>query len=635
MAYNALFSPIKIRGLELKNRIILPAMETRFCTKEGEVTQTLIDYHVARAKGGCGLNITEVCAIHESTHGVGYMALYKENHLQGLKKLVESVHNEGGKIGVQVWHGGKIAAFTLPEGVKPMLTNEMTQEDIDMIVECYGKTTAMAVEAGVDCIEFHAAHTFLPHTFLSPTYNKRTDQYNGSLENRARFALECIHSIRKNMPEDMPLFMRVNLQDDHPKGGLTVEDTISFIKMAREAGVDFADISRGNGDTEGLKYEVPSFDVPQGYNIDNVAKVRAAVGIPVAVAGRINHPEMAEQAILEGKTDVVAIGRGQIADPEFCNKAKAGQADRIRRCIGCNQGCFDGIIDPKIGHLSCLRNPFVGKEGVGMPPAKTPKKVLIAGAGIAGLVAASTLKSRGHEPIVYEASGRLGGQLILAGRAPTKTEMEEAAIWEGMEAYRQGVEIHLNTKVTPDLINQIKPDAVIISIGAAPRVIPLPGVQLPHVYIAHDVLDGKGEPKGHVVVVGGGLVGIEVAEYLTKKGAACTILSRSIQMGGNLGKIRKLFVNEQLQEMGIQSIIGASCKEITPKEVIYEQDGLLKGIECDSVVLAMGAKARPSEDLQEKCKEMNIPYYVVGDAMNAGLALLSSAQGAEAAMQIE
>lgn len=621
--------------MELKNRILLPAMETRFCTSDGKVTQTLIDYHVARAKGGCGLNITEVCAIHESTHGTGYLALYNKEHLSGMKALADAIHQAGGKLGIQIWHGGKIAASLLPEGVKPMLTNEMTKEDIDMIVECYGKSAAMAVEVGADCVEFHAAHTFLPHTFLSPSYNKRTDEYNGSLENRARFAVECIGSIRRNIPEDMPLFMRVNLQDDHPKGGLTMEDTIAFIKMAREAGVDFADISRGNGDTEGLKYEVPSFDVPQGYNIENVAKVRAAVGIPVAVAGRINHPEMAEHAISGGKTDMVAIGRGQIADPEFCNKAQADQADRIRRCIGCNQGCFDGIIDPKIGHISCLRNPFVGKEGVGMPKAVVPKKVLIAGAGIAGLVAASTLKVRGHNPAVYEASNRLGGQLILAGRAPTKTEMEEAAVWEGVEAYRQGVEIHLNTPVTPELIDQIKPDAVIISIGAAPMVVPMPGVELPHVYIAHDVLDGKGEPKGHVVVVGGGLVGIEVAEYLTQKGATCTILSRSAQMGGNLGKIRKLFVSEQLQEMDIQSIIGASCKEITSTEVLYEQDGLLKGIECDSVVLAMGAKARPSQDLQDKCKEMGIPYYVVGDAMKAGLALLSSAQGAAAAMEIE
>ena len=636
VAFDALFSPITIKGLTLKNRVIMPAMKTSFCTENGEITQQLIDYHVARAKGGCGLNITECCAVHESTHGINYMALYKPVHKNGLKALADALHKAGGKLCVQLWHGGNVIKRHLPEDVTPMTPENMTKEDIDTIVAAFGNAAAMAVEAGVDCIEFQAAHGFLPHAFLSTAYNKRTDEYNGSFENRARFAFECIEAIRKNMPEDMPLLMRVNAQDDHPRGGMSINDTIEFIKAAKEKGVDMADVSRGNPDSEGIKYEVPSFDVPKGFNIDNAAIIRASVDMPVAVAGRINRPKLANNAIAEGKVDMVAVGRGQLADPDFCNKVQAGDIDRIRYCIGCNQGCFDGINDPKIGRISCLRNPFIGKEGSDRSSEALGqrKRVLIAGAGIAGLVAANILVHRGHIPVIYEASNQLGGQLILAGRAPTKTEMEEAAVWEGEEVKRLGVEIHLNTPVTTELIEQMNPDAVIIAIGAAPRRIPMPGMDLPNVFVAHDVLAGKATPKGKVAILGGGLVGIEVAEYLTLRGAECIVLSRSMQMGGNLGKIRKLFVAEQLQEMGIQCIVNASGKEITPTEVLYEQDGFLKALECDNVVIAMGSKARPSEDLQDKCKEMDIPCFVVGDAANAGLALLSSAQGAEAAMKI-
>lgn len=635
MRYEKLFSPIKLRGLELKNRVFLPAMMTKMATvPDGQVTQQLIDYHAARARGGCGLNITECCAIHESTHGLGYMGLYTKEHQEGLKKLVDGVHEAGGKICVQVWHGGQVPVVLLPNYRKPMLTNQMSKEDIDMIVECYGKSTAMAVEAGCDCIEFHAAHTYLPHTFLSPAYNQRTDEYNGSLENRARFALEAIRSIRKNMPEDMPLLMRLNVQDDHPKGGLTEDDMIEFINMAEKEGVDFVDLSRGNGDTYGLKYEVPSIDIPQGYNVENVAKIHAAVNIPVSVAGRINDPELANRILEEGKADMIAMGRAQIADPEFCNKAMGGEDETIRRCVGCNQGCFDAVMNPKMPTITCMRNPLVGKEGEKFPKAEKPKKVLIAGGGMAGLTAASMLKLRGHEPIVYEASEHLGGQFILAGKAPTKTEIENAAHWEGENAKRLGVQIHTNTPVTMELIEQVKPDEVIIAIGAEPLVPPFAGVNQTNVTNAHDVLAGIVEPKGKVVIVGGGLVGLEVAEFLTEKGVQCSVLEMGPTVGANLGVIRKICVNENLARLGVEFITQAACKGITETGIIYEQNGENKGIDCDYVVIAIGAKSRSSQDLHIQCNALGIPCHVIGDTLKARVALTATAEGMAVAMRI-
>ncbi len=636
MKYEALFSPIKLRGLELKNRIFLPAMMTKMATvPDGQVTQALIDYHVARAKGGCGLNVTECCAIHESTHGLGYLALYTEEHKAGIKRLIDAVHEVGGKVCVQIWHGGQVPRALLPDYRKPMLTNEMSKEDIDMIVECYGKSTKMAVEAGADAIEYHTAHTYLPHTFLSAIYNERTDEYNGSLENRARFSMEVIRKMRENMPEDMPLLMRMNSCDDHHKpNGLTVEDMTAFANMAIKEGVDLIDVSRGNGDSAGLKYEVPSIDVPQGYNIENASKIREGVSVPVSVAGRVNYPELANKFIAEGKIDMIAIGRAQIADPEFCNKAMRGEDDLIRRCVGCNQGCFDAIMDPKFPTITCMRNPFVGEEGKEIPKAEKSKRVLIAGGGMAGLTAANVLKMRGHEPMLYEASDHLGGQFILAGKAPTKREIEAAAHWEGEEAKRRGVEIHLNTPVTPQLIEEVKPDEVILAIGAVPLVPTFAGGNQANVTNAHDVLGGVTKPTGKVVIVGGGLVGLEVAEFLGEQGADCTVIEVGPAVGANLGWIRKMCVHETLARLGVKCLTKATCKGMTETGVIYEQDGENKSIECDYVVIAIGARPRPFQDLHIKCNEMGIPCHVIGDTLKARVALTAVAEGKRTAMLI-
>ena len=350
--FEKLFSPIKIKGMELKNRVILPAMGTKFAGRASYVTEQLINYHTARAKGGCALNIVEVCSVHTPSAPRGFLSISEDEYIPGLKNLTDAIHAEGGKAGLQLWQGSLavgmdktaqiLVASDMPVGNGITLPG-ITKEQITEIVDCYGKAAKRAVAAGFDCIEFHCAHNYLPHSFLSGGINHRTDEYGGSFENRSRFPLECIRSIKANMPDDMPLFMRIDAHDDYLEGGLTIDEVIEFCKLAKEAGVDVLDVSRGNILSAGLKYEVPPVDIPKAFNIENAAKIRKATGMLTVGVGRINTAELAEQILEDDKVDMVVMGRAQLADPEFCNKAKAGNVEDIDYCVGCNQGCYDGF----------------------------------------------------------------------------------------------------------------------------------------------------------------------------------------------------------------------------------------------------------------------------------------------------
>ena len=645
MAFENLFSPIKIRGLELKNRVVFPAMGTKMATEDGYVTKQLIDYHAARALGGSGLNFTEVCGVHGPSNPVKFLAIHEDKYIPGLKALTDAIHAAGGKAGVQLWQGGMAAAtyqqegIIIPSDIKVPGSDHVIPgasiETIKEVVQSFGKAARRAVEAGFDCLEFHAGHNYSPHAFLSPAFNKRTDEYGGSLENRARYLLECIRAIRENIPEDMPLFMRIVAHDDYLEDGLTIEEMIKFCNMAKDAGVDVLNVSRGNFSSAAIKYEVPPVDLPRGFNVSNAERIKKETGMLTIAVGRINDPKQADEIIATGKADMVVIGRGQLADPEFCNKAKEGRVDDIIRCVGCNQGCFDGFVSPDMPHITCLRNPALGREDeYSIVKTDNPKKVLIAGGGVAGLESALTLKRRGHNPILCEASDSLGGQFKLAGIAPRKGELKDAAIAMGEMVKRENIEIRLSTPVTPEIINEINPDEVIIAIGAEPIKPNIPGIDLPHVTNSHDILAGHSSAKGNIVVIGGGLVGLEVAEYLADENNSITVVEMLDEVAKDLGQLRKICVMESIYGAGIKTITNAKCVEIKENAVVVEKDNKLEEIPCDSVVIAVGARSRVSDELSTYCKENNIPFHIIGDDVRARRALNAIAEAAEVARAI-
>ena len=551
----------------------------------------------ARAKGGCALNIVEVAAVHTPSAPAHFVSISEDYLIEGHKKLTDAIHENGGKAGIQLWQGS-IAACMDPKAQMLVVSDmnfgaymikAITKEQIQEVIACYGKAAARAVEAGYDCLEFHLAHNYLPHSFLSAGFNHREDEYGGSFENRCRFPLEVIDEIRKNMPEGMPLFIRIDAQDDMLENGLTIEDVIRFCKIAKEHGVDVLDVSRGNIITAAL----------------------------------------AEEIISQDKVDMVVMGRAQLADPEFANKAHEGRIGDIVHCVGCNQGCYDGFTDvANRPHITCMRNPMIGHESeYDLSKTETPKKVWVVGGGVAGMEAAKILHERGHEVSLFEASDTLGGEFLLAGEAPGKAEMKAAA-FEMAEQVEKLVKVYKNTKVDAQMLKDADVDAVILAIGSSPITIKLEGMDKLQHASAPEVLRHEVCPKGKVAVIGGGLVGLETADTLATDGCDVTVLEMKDEIGSDLGSLRKIAVMMKLQQMQVKMLPNSKVCKFTEEGIVLEDETL---VPCNCAVFAVGFASNDSHLLVEECEKRQIPCRVIGDAKSARRALDAIAEGFEAA----
>lgn len=642
--YDHLFQPLKIRDMELKNRIIMPAMGTRMADADRRITPRLAAYHQARAEGGCGLNMVEVSSVHTPSAPAHFVSISEDYFIEGHQMLTDAIHRAGGKAGIQLWQGS--IAVTMDPKARIFTVSGMnfgsrqipaiTKEEMTELVTCYGLAAERSVKAGYDCIEFHCAHNYLPHSFLSGGLNHRQDEYGGSLENRAKFPLECIRAIRSAIPPGMPLFMRIDAHDDCLCSGLTIEEVISFCQMARSAGVDVLDVSRGNIITAASVYEVPPIDIPRGFNVENASRIRKETGMLTMAVGRINAAAQAEAILSQGKADLVAMGRAQLADPEFCRKAREGRTIDIIHCIGCDQGCYDGFTDVKNRpFITCLRNPQIGHEAEhALDHVTEGKKVFIAGGGMAGLEAAKILKLRGHQPELYEKTGRLGGQFITAGRAPGKEEMKEAAISFGEQIQRMGIPVHFYTELTAQIVEREKPGAVISAVGAAPIVLELPGSGCLPLFQAQDVLEGKAVPPGKVCVIGGGLVGLEAADYLAGQGHPVTVLEMKKDAGADLGSLRRIMVMQKMKEQKVEIRTLTTVSSVEKGGLQTEGSRGRELIVCSFAVMAAGAKANDSRELVSLCARLNIPCHIIGDAKQARRALNAIEEAYETARSI-
>lgn len=636
--FDALFSPMKIRGLELKNRVVLPGMNTKMVRNKHEIGEDMIAYHVAKAKAGCALNIFEVAAVCPEPHAYMYMGLYTDKDVEELRKLTDAVHAAGGKMAIQLWHGGFTPQYFFDESNKLETPDTLSVERLQEIEKQFGAAAKRAADAGFDAVEFHGGHSYLPHEMLSPGTNHRTDEYGGNFENRCRFAWNCIKEIRANIPDSMALFMRCDAVDELMQENMTEQEIVDFINRSAELGVDVVDLSRGNSMSFATVYEVPPYLLKPGFNMDNIAKIKAQVSIPVMGVGRVNTPELADKLIAEGKVDLVGIGRGQITDPQWVKKAQEGHPELIRRCIGCDQGCYDAVIDPRFKTITCTRNPLACLEYKGLQKTESPKKVMIIGGGMGGMMAAEILKARGHEPAIYEASDHLGGQFLLAGVAPQKQEMTAAAEWEVKEVERMGIETHLNTPVTPELIAEVKPDEVIVAIGSDYVCPAIPGAET--AYHQYQVLTGEVKLSGNVCVVGCGSVGSEVAMLLAAQGCKVTVMEKK-GVGNDLTMLRKMFIKPQFKGFGITGMSGTAVLGIEDGKKVHfvvtdrkTKESTQGSADFDAVVICMGITARGSEDLQAKCAELGVPCHVIGDAKQARTALWATREAAKVALDI-
>lgn len=650
MTFEKLLSPIRIRDLELSSRIVMSAMGTHESAEsetQKDVTDKLIAYHVARAKGGCALNTIEVCAVDEASAPRGFLSMGLDRYIPGHKKLNDAVHAAGGKTCIQLWQGGlavasdQMAQILLPNDM-PLAPNYtvpgITEERLLSIIDAFGAAAKRSVEAGYDSIEFHCAHNYLPHSMLSGGLNHRTDDWGGSFENREKFPLACIKAIRANMPEGMPLFMRIDCHDDMLEGGLTVEEVISFCKDAGKAGVDVLNVSRGNILTAATVYEVAPLEIPNAFNVEDAARIRKETGMLTMPCGRINYPEIAEEILQQDQADLIVMARAQLADAEFVNKVRAGKLNDIRYCLGCNQGCYDyfcaALYNPAVKHISCMRNPaLLEEETYSLKNAETPKKVMIIGGGIAGIEAALDLKETGNEPVLYEAGERLGGQFRLAGAAPMKNDFCKASARAIAALSEKEIEIHLNTEVTAEMIQESDADAVIIAAGSSPVTLPIPGAE--EAVQAHDVLNGKIPCGRSAVVIGGGLVGFETAELLASKGIPVTVLEMKEKMFEDLGQLRQITAQFALASLPITPSTSTKVKAIKDGTVIAEKDGEEVTYDADLIIMAVGTKSVDTAELKAAAEAKGIPVYVIGDAKKApGLAITAIHDAYAAVMEL-
>ena len=526
-----LFSKGKIGNCEMKNRLVVTAMVTNYCDKEGNATERYIRYHEEKAKGGWGLIITEDYAIDAHAMGYEYIAgLYKDEQIASHRELTDRVHQYGTKIFAQIYHAGKQQSSKVNGGVQPMAPSaipcpwcreqprEMTKADIKEVIHNFGTCAKRVKEAGFDGIELHAGHGYLLAEFMSPYINKRTDEYGGCLDNRLRIIREVLEAMRANVGDDFPIIIRFSANEDMP-GARDLSETRVLAKLFEEWGFDGLHVSAGVYGDYNRQIVSPMY-VGHAWTVDYAEEVKKLVHIPVITVNRINDPRMADGLIEMGKADFVGMGRGSLADPQLPNKAKNGKMADIRYCIGCLQGCTGALYVG--GPVTCLVNPSVGLEyKCDYSKVERPKNIAVIGAGPAGLETAIHAARRGHKVTLYEAKDRIGGQFVSAAYPPCKGDFTTFLVWADRQLREYGVHVLLNTRATADMVKGGNYDEVVVAAGGVPVVPPIKGIGLPHVKLAEEILVGKVAAGDNCIIAGGGEVGCETAAHLAmvQKGA--------------------------------------------------------------------------------------------------------------------
>ena len=638
-----LFSPVRINGLELKNRAVMPAMGTGYAGTDGKATERLLAYLSRRARGGVGLIVTEICAVDtRGKSSPAQLGAWSDELIESLASITQAIHAEDGKAALQLYHAGRetLEAFTgampeSPSGIpSPTLMQpceEMSALRIAEVIDGYAKAAGRAVEAGFDAVEVHGAHGYLINQFLSPFSNQRNDDYGGSDEDRARFALAIASAIRQTVGPDFPIIFRVSA-DELIRGGYDLSFMEWLAPRLVEAGADCIHASVGVSTTPG-NLTIASMDTEPGFNLVRARAIRQASGVPVIGVGRINDPALADEAIARGDADLISFGRQHLADPDFLLKARRGEEEEIRRCLACNQGCIERLIY-EFKTVTCTINPECGKEYKGPPvPAEKPMRVWVTGGGPAGLSAALTAAERGHKIELFERDGELGGQLRSASRPPNKKPLYDWVEWAKRRLDRATVVIRLNSEVTGDLLRSENPDHVILATGALPAVPPIPGIEGGNVFDARQVLLGGVELKDGAVVLGAGYVGMETADYLTSRGVKVTVLEMSPTPPVGNQRAHDYWLNRRLKESGGQLLLDSTVVGIEPDAVVYRQGDEEHRLEpAPMVVTAMGAS--PEIELKSVLDAAAIPYTVVGDADNPRRLLEAVFEGYAAGLEI-
>lgn len=645
--HDILFKGIKIGKLELKNRFSMAPMgPVGFADEKGCFNQRGVDYYVERAKGGTGLIITGVCSVENEIEeivrpSIPCPTMNPAAFVLSTKEMTERVHSYGSKIFLQLTAGFGRAG--LPHVIKKAVApseidnrwdpntkhRELTIEEIQTYIKKFAESAAIAQKAGFDGVEIHAVHEgYLLDQFTMSLYNKRTDEYGGDLMGRLRFPIEIVKTIKKVCGEDFPVSLRYSLKafvkgirqgalpgEEFEEMGRDIEEGLEVAKILVDAGYDALNVDAGTYDSWYWNHP-PMYFGKGGMYLPFGKMVKEAVDVPVIVAGRMENPDMAATAIEDGACDIIGLGRPLLADPQIPNKIRKGRAEKIRPCLSCHEGCMGRVAG--LGTLSCAVNPQCGREELyGITKALDKKKVMIIGGGVSGMEAARVCSLRGHEVHLYEATDRLGGNVIPGG-VPSFKEDDHALIrWYEGELKDLNVNIHFNTKVDKALVVEEKVDAAIVATGSTPIILNMPGVDKNNVLTADKVLLDPSKAGNKIVVIGAGLVGAETGLWLRQMGKEVTLIEATGEILG--GPHGMPFMNYDM----LKDLLNFNKVNIMTSSLVQEikEDGVLaktkdgdKFVEADTVIFAVGYRSNNSlySELEGEVNDI----YLLGDAKN-------------------
>ena len=642
MEFTNVLSPIKIGSMEVRNRFMVAAMGTGHGSLSGFVDEQWYAYYEKRAEGGFGLITIESSAVNKNgLNSNTQPGIWDDSFAEQWIRVANLLHQHGAKVSVQINDSGRQNNPMLTDGtpvsapspiacpVFDVVPHELTIEEIHESVERYVAAAERAKKWGLDAVELHCGHGFLIAQFLSPMSNKRYDEYGGDLEGRSRFVCEIIKGIKERCGKDFPVIAKITGDEKMP-GGLTIADTKVFARYMEEAGLDAIGVTVCAFPS--LNWMSAPGDIESGFNADNAKLVKESVSIPVITVNRVNTPEIAEDIIATGKADMVDLGRGSLADPEFPKKVAEGRIDEISKCIGCLQACLGNMLQNPPLPTSCLVNPITGHESEWkFEKAETEKKIFVIGGGPAGLECAWLLSKRGYDVTIYEKSGYLGGQYRVGAYPPCKQSILTAIkFWITMNR-KYGTKIIMNTEVTPELIQEEKPDVVVLATGGIPLMPNIEGIDNANLLKAIDVIAGNTVAGRNNLILGGGLVGAECADFLREHNRSSVIVDQLPDIALDLYLGAREHLMNRLS--GVQRICNARITKIYEDGIDYEIDGKPETIRgFDNVILALGS--RSYNPLEEKIKDLVKEVYVIGDAKKAGRTNNATNDAAELANRI-
>jgi 2,4-dienoyl-CoA reductase-like NADH-dependent reductase (Old Yellow Enzyme family)/thioredoxin reductase len=629
MKYKHLFSEGKIGDLKIKNRIVMPAMGTALASSSGEVTERLIRYYEARAKGGAGLIITEITSVDDEVGKAAPVQLSAADirFVPMMQRLADVIHKYDTKIFMQLHHAGRQTRsiylggrqIVAPSPVMCKVTREQPRElSTQEVKEVVGKFVAAAFRckmAGMDGVELHCAHGYLLNAFMSPYTNKRTDEYGGSFENRMRVVTEIVKGIKQSCGKDFPVIARISA-DEFVSGGIDLETGQKIARHLEEVGVDAIDVSNGIYETMVTIIEPSPFK--QGWKLHLAETVKKSVGIPVIAVSAIREPQFAEQILSAGKVDFVALGRAHLADPEWGNKALEGRDNEIRKCIACLH-CIGEVNNLRF--IKCAINARTGREAEfdGFEKSGGGRKVVVVGGGPAGMEAARVLAKRNFKVVLFEKEEKLGGQLNIASKAPGKEVIDWVTEYLEGELKRLNVDVRLKEEANVEKIRAEEPYAVFVATGAKPIVPDIEGVNGDNVCLAEDVLSGRIKIENETVaVIGGGMTGCETAELLASAGNRVFLAEMLPKVATGVEMITKFYLTDKLKKLNVEILASYMLERVSSGKVVLRDIVNRKEITrpVDRVVLALGVK--PENKILGPIKDNFKIVRVIGDASAPG-----------------